>query len=371
MKLSLKFLLLFCLTTTVTYAQDDKFTELKLGDPAPLLTMQDWIKGDPIKTFEKGRVYVIEFWATWCAPCNAEMPHLSAIAHKYKDNATVLSIDVYEKKTTSLNFIKAFVREKGDNMSFTVAIGDTNHTVHDWLEATGEAINGIPRTFIVDGQGKLAWVGAPKDMDEVLPKILNNKWNIQAALSAQNSNNQLRELDIEAGIKLGRFDGDYYKTEDLGHPDSALLVINELIKKDARIKYAPTVVLFTFSALLKTNLYKAYAFGKKAIVTPTYEEPAYCSIIATIDEYSLRVKMSREIFRLGAEALKQQIQHAAYPELLDMPKLYHKMAYWYLKAGDKSKAVEAERVAKKLVDSKFKNTDIMPSELTLLKLARQ
>ena len=79
------------------------------------------------------------------------------------------------------------------------------------------------------------------------------------------------------------------------------------------------------------------------MVTPTYEEPAYGYIIGVIEDDSRKLKIPAEIYRLGAECYQAEIDHATYPELLDMTKLYHKIAAWYLLAGDKSKAMEAEQ----------------------------
>ena len=45
---------------------------LKFGDYAPKLQVKEWIKGTPIQSFEKGKVYVLEFWATWC-PLNRHL----------------------------------------------------------------------------------------------------------------------------------------------------------------------------------------------------------------------------------------------------------------------------------------------------------
>lgn len=69
---------------------------LKVGDAAPPIVAEKWIKGKAIPKFEKGRVYVMEFWATWCGPCRASMPHLSEVARKFKKDADVISFNVKE-----------------------------------------------------------------------------------------------------------------------------------------------------------------------------------------------------------------------------------------------------------------------------------
>src|SRR5437588_12539911 len=58
---------------------------LSVGDPAPKLQVKEFVKGDPVKELEKGKVYVVEFWATWCGPCRATIPHLTELAKEHKD----------------------------------------------------------------------------------------------------------------------------------------------------------------------------------------------------------------------------------------------------------------------------------------------
>src|SRR3954470_5191874 len=63
---------------------------LKVGDPAPALKVHDWVKGNPVESFEKGTAYVCEFGASWCEPCRKCVPHLSELQHKYKDSVRVI-----------------------------------------------------------------------------------------------------------------------------------------------------------------------------------------------------------------------------------------------------------------------------------------
>ncbi len=180
-RLSFHLLLLLCITVTI-HAQNDQSTLLNIGDPAPPLRVREWIKGTPVQRFEKDNVYVVEFWATWCKPCAAAMPHLSVLASKYKDKVTILGIDIYEKKNTSMEKVKAFVDSAWHRMDFHMAVEDSNFMETGWLDASGERKHGIPRSFVVDAEGRIAWIGYPKDLDEVLPKIVNRGWDIKEAL---------------------------------------------------------------------------------------------------------------------------------------------------------------------------------------------
>jgi thiol-disulfide isomerase/thioredoxin len=333
-----------------TYAQSDELPSLNIGDPAPPVRVREWIKGTPVERFEKGMVYVVEFWATWCGPCIAAMPHLSALAREYKDKVTILGVDIYETKSTSMGKIKAFVDSMGDRMDYHVAAEDSNLMATTWLNASGE--QAIPRSFVVNAEGRVAWIGHPKDLDNVLPKIVNNTWDINEALKKENLDKYLDKMDDSINYELMTYRGDPYKADDLGNPDSALLMINEMVRHEPRLKYARRIANQTFSALLKTNPQQAYEYGKVAIVTPTYEEPPYDAIIGAISFYSDKLNLSAEIYQLGAEAYQLKIDQIPYPEIVDMSRLYNRMAEWFRLANDKSKAVVSQQKAIEALKSK-------------------
>jgi len=352
MRLNFQFLLLLPVIAINSQAQNQNPPSLNIGDPAPPLGMHVWIKGKPVKQFEKGQVYVLEFWATWCKPCKAAMPHLSALARQYKDKVTFIGIDIYELKTTSFTKVKAFVDSMDQQMDYNVATDDSSFMVFNWIEASGTKDNGIPASFVVNAEGRLAWIGHPKDLGEVLSKIVTNTWNIKEALDKRNLNKHLAYLDREANYDLYPYADDRLKEGDLGQPDSALAMINEIVGKEPRLKYAPMIAYCTFSSLLKSNFKKAYEYGKDVMVTPTYEEPAYGSIYNVIDTYSDKLNIPPEIYQLGAEAYQADIDLIPYPEIVNTPKLYHKMAALYWRANEQLKAIDAEQQAINILKSK-------------------
>ena len=347
MKLKFQLLSLFCILGVAVSAQKDTSAKFNIGDTVPPLRVKEWIKGTPVKGFEKGRVYVVDFWATWCRPCIAAMPHLSHLARKYKHKVTFLAVDVYDvPKTKSTAQLRAFVDRMGRRMDFNVAEGDTNFTAHDWLDAYG--MKEMPASFVIDGQERVAWIGYPNCLDTVIKKILNNTWDIKAALSKRIFDNNWEKSDFEVVDKVHRYQDKYDYLEDLGYPDSTLLVINEMVKKRPDLKYTPWMVSYTFSALLMTDPHKAYEYGKEAMTTFTYTYPAWDMIIGDIRGDSRKINIPPEIYHLGAECYQAELDGSPYPELVEMSKRYDQMAAWYRLAGEKSKAIKAEKKAIRL-----------------------
>ncbi len=149
--------------------------KLKAGDKAPPLTIEKWVKGGPVTSFEPGKVYVVEFWATWCGPCIASMPHLSALAREYKSkNVTIIGCTSADPNNT-LDKVEAMVKEKADGMDYTVAWDKERTTNEAYMKAANQ--RGIPTSFLIDGKGNIAWIGHPMFLDMPLDMVCSGKWD--------------------------------------------------------------------------------------------------------------------------------------------------------------------------------------------------
>ncbi len=149
---------------------------LTIGSKAPLPEISDFIRGDKPTFFEPGKVYVLEFWATWCGPCRQGMPHLTKVAEEMKPKGVVVVGISDEKPDTVRSFLEK--DEWKQKARYILATDPDRSTQRDYMEAAGQ--NGIPTAFIVK-EGVVQWIGHPMEMDEPLAKIVAGTWDPKAA----------------------------------------------------------------------------------------------------------------------------------------------------------------------------------------------
>lgn len=160
---------------------------LTIGSTAPALDVEHWVsdgngKFQPVTEFEKGKIYVVEFWATWCGPCIASMPHLAELQGEYADKGVQIISISDEKLSKVEKFLKREVRGTTDGQTYGELTNayclttDPDESVYkDYMRAAGQ--NGIPTAFIVGKSGLIEWIGHPMSMDKPLAKIVDDKWD--------------------------------------------------------------------------------------------------------------------------------------------------------------------------------------------------
>jgi len=176
---------------------------LKVGDKAPALTVANWVKGDAITGFEKGKVYVVEFWATWCGPCKASIPHLTQLQKEYKDKGVTIIGMTSKDPNNSLQNVQDMVKDRGDDMAYTVGWDDERKTNNAYMKASGQ--RGIPTAFIVDKDSKIAWIGHPMEMDKVLEHVVAGTWNddMRTKLADEKKNAMADTIAIQDALESG------------------------------------------------------------------------------------------------------------------------------------------------------------------------
>jgi thiol-disulfide isomerase/thioredoxin len=94
----------------------------------------------------RGRVVLINFWATWCPPCRREMPSMERLSQALKDEAfSVLAVDVGEDADT----IDTFAGQLDTPPTFPILLDTRSRAMQAWKVA------GLPTTFLVDKQGRI------------------------------------------------------------------------------------------------------------------------------------------------------------------------------------------------------------------------
>jgi len=164
---------------------------LTIGSKAPSLDIEHWISDGQgafgkVADFEADKIYIVEFWATWCGPCVQSMPHLVKLQEEFKDSVQVVSVSNEDLETVTA-FLERPYKNGGEDgpqtygeLTSTYCLTtDPDRTVDkDYMEAAGR--NGIPACFVVGKTGLIEWIGHPMALDEQLSQVVDGTWDRDA-----------------------------------------------------------------------------------------------------------------------------------------------------------------------------------------------
>ena len=133
----------------------------KPGGVAPEIEVKGWLNTEPLTLASlKGKVVVVEFWATWCPPCRTSIPHLATLYKKHKGADFALISITNEPKEQIADFAKKA------GMIWPVGCGSTTSSKY--------GVSGIPHAFVVDRKGEIVWRGHPMSgLEQAVEKALS------------------------------------------------------------------------------------------------------------------------------------------------------------------------------------------------------
>ena len=163
-------------------------SRLDIASPAPAFRVATWVKGEPVAAYQPGKIYVIEFWATWCKPCRRGMPHLSELQETYGEKVTFIGITDERPEV-----VQAFLRKPADTgiaavgqtwnevVRYRLAVDADGASDSAFMQAAGA--RGLPTVFVIGVDGIVEWIGHPNALDEPLEAIAAGTWNRDAVLA--------------------------------------------------------------------------------------------------------------------------------------------------------------------------------------------
>ncbi|MCX7925887.1 MAG: redoxin family protein [Fimbriimonadales bacterium] len=311
--------------------------ELKVGDPAPALRVAKWIKGQPVPTFESGKVYVVEFWATWCGPCRQTIPHLTKLAEKYKDKATIIGVSIWEQVSENdpdahIRTVEKFVQGMGDKMNYVVAADDVAGVIaKTWMEAAGQ--DGVPTAFVIDQQKRIVWIGHPMDnLDGVLEQVIAGKFDWKAEAERQKrQREQMEALQKDYGM--------YVLLMQEGKYEDALKQLDTMISKYPDF---PALKVIRFNTLLRADEKQAYAYALQLAQNEFKDDAQMLNQIAwTIVDDATRPPLKSPDYQAAITIARRAVELTKEKD----PMILDTLAYAYFKHGDVQNALKYQKMA--------------------------
>jgi len=291
--------------------------KLKVGDPAPALKASKWLQGTEVKSFEKGKVYIVEFWATWCGPCIVMMPHMSEMQQEYKGKEVTFIGYTAKDPNNGAEKVAKFVEKRGPKLKYTFAYADDRDSYDAWMKAAGQG--GIPCCFVVDKDTRIAYIGHPMYLDEILPQVVAGTWTPDAAAA-------LAKVEKEVEAVFGALGGE---------AEAALKAMADFEKAHPKLAEIPYFNGPKIGAMLKakkTSEAKAFAEHLIAKATKNDDSGMLQSVSATLR--SPAAGGDKELAALSLKAAEAMLKINGEK---DAVALYF-VAESHFAAGDKSKA---------------------------------
>jgi cytochrome c biogenesis protein CcmG/thiol:disulfide interchange protein DsbE len=141
------------------------------GQAAPEFVVDRWITDADAP---RGRLLLVDFWATWCGPCIAALPQMKRIADRYREEVCVIGLSSESKRNFDDGMRKRNLKESEFNYALAI---DPQRRFQSAF-----AVQGIPHVVVVSGDGVVRWQGHPSSLDDrILDELIAANRGTQAA----------------------------------------------------------------------------------------------------------------------------------------------------------------------------------------------
>ena len=304
---------------------------LTIGDMAPTVEISHFLKGEPVAEFETGNVYVLEFWATWCGPCKASIPHISKLQEEFRDyNVTIIGVSD-EKLQTVVKFLSKADSETvlwTDKIQYTLATDPDRSTYDAYMRPAAQ--RGIPTAFVIGKDSRIEWIGSPVELDDVLGKVVRDEWDREAfRVEFEQEIAPVRQaMKMMARIDDAAKQGDW---------DTAIAAVKTL--GEAQPEYAGADVSL-FRKMLHKEPARAYGYGRE-LMEQNWDKAQVLNGLAwlTVDDKEV---MSRDL-KFAMKGAKRACELTDYEDAAILDTL----ARVYYEKGDFQQAIKWQRDAVK------------------------
>ncbi len=125
----------------------------RVGDVAPVFTLPA-LDGKPIALSDyRGRLVILDFWASWCVPCRLSMPSLAAMAEELGEDVVLVGVSLDRSEVDARSYV--------DTRDYTNLIALYGSLSAARAVADDYGVRGIPRTFVIDREGVVRFAGHP------------------------------------------------------------------------------------------------------------------------------------------------------------------------------------------------------------------
>ncbi|MDN3582484.1 redoxin domain-containing protein [Mucilaginibacter flavus] len=161
------------LTNFAKNKKREEITKQMINQPAAAFALKDFDGNTVSLASLKGKVVIVDFWATWCGPCKASFPGMQTAVNKYKDDADVkfLFVDTWENGDKYTDGVKKFIADK--KYSFYVLLDEKGTDGRQSKVVSQFGVDGIPTKFVIDKSGNIRFkvVGFDGSADGLVDEV--------------------------------------------------------------------------------------------------------------------------------------------------------------------------------------------------------